>query len=48
MIYIVYFDDLISWAKEDKEIHDLVMQLIELVVDLDREDNASGFFVITL
>ena len=33
---IVYVDDLIFWARDEDDIHDLAMQLRDLGVDLEQ------------
>ena len=45
---IVYVDDLIFWARDEDDIHDLAMQLRDLGVDLEQEDDAAGFLGVTL
>ena len=41
---IVYFDNLVFWARNKDNIHNLKMHLRELGVDLDQEDGATGLF----
>ncbi len=45
---IAYVDDMILWARDEDDIHDLVMQLRDLGVDLEQEDDVSGFLGVTL
>ena len=45
---VMYVDDLIFWAKEEDDIHDLAMKLRELGVDLEQYDDATGFPWVTL
>ena len=44
----MYVDDIIFWSKNEKDIHDLAMQLREKDVDLEQEDDAAGFLGVTL
>ena len=48
VICICYVDDLLFWAKDEKDIHNLAMQLRELGVDLEQEDDAAGFLGVRL
>ena len=45
---IVYFDDLVFWARNKDNIHNLEMHLRELGVDLDQEDDDTGFLGVIL
>ena len=45
---ILYVDDIILWAIHQDNIHDLAMELQELVVDLEQEDDVNGFLGVTL
>ena len=45
---IVYVDDLIFWDINSYDIHNLVMHLQELGVDLEQEGDAAGFLIVTL
>ena len=45
---IVYIDDLIFWARKKDDIHNLVIYLKELGVDLYQEDDTAGFLGVTL
>ena len=44
----VYVDDLIFWARNDDDIHDLAMEFLELGIELEKEDDASVFLGVTL
>ena len=48
MICIVYVDDIIFWSKDTEDINSSAMQLCELGVNLEQEDNATGFLKVTL
>ena len=48
VICICYVDDLLFWAKDEKDIHNLAMQLRDLGVDLEQEDDAAGFLGVCL
>ncbi len=48
VICVVYVDDLIFWGKDTLEINKSAMQLHELGVDLEQEDDATGFLGVTL
>jgi hypothetical protein len=49
VICVVYVDDLIFWSKDTLlAINDSAMQLRELCVDLEQEDDATGFLGVTL
>jgi hypothetical protein len=48
VICVVYVDDLIFWSKDTVAINDSAMQLRELGVDLEQEDDATGFLGVTL
>ena len=45
---IVYVYDLIFWARNEDDIHDLTMKLRELGADLEQDDDASGFLRVNL
>ena len=45
---IVYVDDLIFWARDEDDIHDLAIQFRDLGVNLEQEDDAAGFLGVTL
>ena len=40
---ICYVDDLLFWARDEKDIHELAMRLCELGIDLVQEDDVAGF-----
>ena len=44
---ITYVGDLIFWARDEDNIHDLIMELQDLGVDLEQEDS-DGFLGVTL
>ena len=48
VICICYVDDLLFWARDEKDIHDLAMKLREVGVDLEQEDDAAGFLGVRL
>ena len=48
VIKICYVDDLLFWARDEKDIHDLAMKLREVGVDLEQEDDAAGFLGVRL
>lgn len=48
VLCICYVDDLLFWAKDEKDIHNLAVQLRELGVDLEQEDDAAGFLGVRL
>jgi hypothetical protein len=48
VICVVYDDDIIFWSKDTEDINSLAMQLHELGVNLEQEDNATGFLGVTL
>ncbi|KAL7465925.1 hypothetical protein ACHAXS_006230 [Conticribra weissflogii] len=48
VICICYVDDLLFWAKDEKDIHDLAIKLRELGVDLEQEDDAAGILGVRL
>jgi hypothetical protein len=48
VICVVYVDDINFWSKETEDINSSAMQLPELGVDLEQEDNATGFLGVTL
>ena len=41
-------DDLLFWARDNNDIHELVMKLREVGVDLEQEDDAAGFLGVRL
>jgi hypothetical protein len=43
VIAVVFVDDILFWAKDEKYIHDLALNLRELGVDLEQEEDAAGF-----
>jgi hypothetical protein len=48
VICVVYVNDIIFWSKNTVDINSSAMQLRELGVDLEQEDNATGFLGVTL
>lgn len=48
VIAISYVDDLIFWSRNKKDIHDAVMKLREVGVDLEQETDAAGFLGIRM
>jgi len=48
VIFVVYVDDLIFWSKDTLAINDSAMQLRDLGVDLEQEDDTTGFLGVTL
>ena len=48
VIAISYVDDLIFWARDEKDIHDVAMKLREVGVDLEQETDAAGFLGIRM
>ncbi len=44
---VVYVDDLNIWARDEDDIHDLIMKLRDLGVDLEREDDVVRFLGVT-
>lgn len=48
VIAITYVDDILFWARDEKDIHDLAMKLREVGVDLEEEEDAAGFLGVTL
>jgi hypothetical protein len=40
---ISYVDDLIFWARNEKDIHHIAMKLREVGVDCEQETDAAGF-----
>jgi len=40
---ITHVDDLIFWARDEADIHNVAMKLCELGVDLEREVDVAGF-----
>ena len=47
-ICIVYVDDLIFWAKDESDIHDLSMKLRGIGVDIEQEEDAARFMGVNL
>ena len=43
VIAVAYVDDLLFWAKDDDDITDLMIQLREKGLDLEKEDDCAGF-----
>ena len=41
VIAICYVDDLLFWARDENDIHDLAMKLREQGVDMEQEDDAK-------
>ena len=48
IICVVYVDDFIFWNKDTLAINDSAMQFCDLGVDLEQEDDATGFLGVTL
>lgn len=48
VIAITYVDDILFWARDEKDIHDLAMSLRGVGVDLEEEEDAAGFLGVTL
>ena len=48
VIAICYVDDLIFWARNEQDIHELAIKLRSLGVDLEQEDDAAGFLGVRL
>ena len=48
VICICYVDDLLFWARDEKDINTLAMKLREVGVDLEQEDDAAGFLGVHL
>jgi hypothetical protein len=48
VICVVYVDNLIFWSREIPWINWVTMALHELGVNLEREDNTTGFLGVTL
>jgi hypothetical protein len=48
VICVVYVDDIIFWSKDTADINSSAMQKRELGVDLEQEDNVTGFLGVTL
>ena len=48
VIWRVFVDDLIFWAKDESDIHDLAMKLCGLGVDLEQEQDAARFLEVNL
>ena len=47
-VFIVYLDDLIFWAKDESDIHNLAMKLRDLGLDLEQEEDAAVFLGVNL
>ena len=45
---IIYVDNIFFWAVNFNDIHDVEMELRKQGVDLEQEDDASGFLGVTL
>ena len=45
---IIYVDNILFWYLNENNIQDLAMQFREQGVDLEQEDDASGFLGVTL
>ena len=43
VIAVAYVDDLLFWAKDDNDITNLMLQLREKGLDLEKEDDCAGF-----
>ena len=48
VIEIIYVDDILFWSVDENKIHDLAINLLLQGVDLEQEDYAAGFLVVTL
>ncbi len=48
VICICYVDDMLFWAKDEKDIHEVAMSLHEQGVGLEQEDDVSGFLGVNL
>ena len=48
VICIVYFDDLIFWAKDKSNIRDLEIKIHDLGVDIEQEGGSAGFMGVDL
>lgn len=48
VIAVCYVDDLIFWARDEADIHNIAMQLREHEVDLEQETDAAGFLGIRM
>ena len=48
VVCIVYVDDFLFWAKDEKDISELAMRLREEEMDLEQEDDAAGFLGVRL
>ena len=48
VICIMYVDDILFWAKDENDIHDLAMMLRKCGVDLEQEDDAAGVLGVSL
>ena len=45
VICICYVDDLLFWARDEKDIHELAMRLCEVGVDLEQDVMLQDFWV---
>ena len=48
VVAITWVDDILFWAKDEKDIHKLAMNLRGVGVDLEEEEDAAGFLGVTL
>ncbi len=48
VIFISYVDDLIFWARNEKDIHHTAMKSREVGVDLKQKTDAAGFLGIRM
>lgn len=48
VVCIVYVDDFLFWAKDEKDISELALKLREEEMDLEQEDDAAGFLGVRL
>ena len=48
VIWIVDVDDLVLWAKDKQDIHNLAIKLLEDGVDLDKYYDSAGVLGVTL
>jgi hypothetical protein len=48
VIGVVYVNNIIFWSKDTEDTNSPTMQLCELGVNLEQEDNATGFLGVTL
>ena len=45
---IIYVDNILFWAVNVNDIHDVAMELRKQGVDLEQEDDAAGYLGVTL